>query len=245
MVYSRFNPKSTSDFVQEAQIFHGNFYDYSLSEYKNYYTFVNISCPEHGVFSIRPDHHIKGAKCPKCRHADQRAVRSLGNESFIFKAKELHGEEYQYDKVHYINAHTKVIIVCPKHGDFEQQPRSHLYQKAKCPRCSKSGSSKIEQDWLDHIDLPNSKDHRRVRLDIGPRTMIVDGFDSKTNTVYEFHGDFWHGNPEVYNSDDMNQMTLCSFGELYYRTKLTEDLIRTAGYNLVVCWEKDFKHTTK
>lgn len=75
--------------------------------------------------------------------------------------------------------------------------------------------------------------------------MIVDGFDPETNTVYEFHGDFWHGNPKVYSSVDFNQMTKCSFGDLYQRTKDIEKLIMSAGFNLVVCWESEFQHTTK
>ena len=32
----------------------------------------------------------------------------------------------------------------------------------------------------------------------------VDGFDSETNTVYEFLGDFWHGNPEVVDLNSIN-----------------------------------------
>lgn len=245
MIYSRYNPKPTFVFIQEAQTKHGNFYDYSVTEYKNYSTFVNIGCPKHGIFKIRPDHHLKGAKCPECRHSDQRELRSLGTEQFVSSAIAIHGYEYHYDKVQYVNARTKVIIGCPKHGDFEQQPRAHLYQKTKCPRCSKSGSSKVEQAWLDSIGLPCDSTHRRVRLDLGTRSMIVDGFDPETNTVYEFHGDFWHGNPKVYSSVDFNQMTKCSFGDLYQRTKDIEKLIMSAGFNLVVCWESEFQHTTK
>lgn len=26
----------------------------------------------------------------------------------------------------------------------------------------------------------------------------VDGFCEQTNTVYEYHGDYWHGNPDIY-----------------------------------------------
>lgn len=241
MKYSRTNPKPTSIFVAEAIALHGSQYDYSNVEYKNYLSFVKIGCAEHGEFSVRADHHLKGAICPSCRHDNQRREKNLGKESFIERAKEIHGDDYLYDKVEYLNARTKVTITCPEHGDFDQQPRAHLYSATKCPRCSKSGTSKIEHDWLDSMGLPNTKTHRRVRLDIGHRTMLVDGYDPSTNTVYEFHGDYWHGNPKVYDAGDVNRMTKCTFGELYHRTQQTEDFIRKAGYNLVVCWESDFK----
>lgn len=37
---------------------------------------------------------------------------------FINRSKEIHNNFYNYDKVDYINARTKVIITCPEHGDF-------------------------------------------------------------------------------------------------------------------------------
>ena len=45
---------------------------------------------------------------------------------FIKKAKEKHGDRYDYSKVHYINAKTKILITCKIHGDFNQTPCNHL-----------------------------------------------------------------------------------------------------------------------
>ena len=45
---------------------------------------------------------------------------------FIFKSREVHGDTYDYSKVVYVDAHTKVIIICPVHGEFKQKPNSHL-----------------------------------------------------------------------------------------------------------------------
>ena len=42
---------------------------------------------------------------------------------------------------------------------------------------------------------------RQVKID----GYIVDGYDSKTNTIYEFNGDFWHGNPNIYNLTDLGK----------------------------------------
>ena len=40
------------------------------------------------------------------------------NNKFIYKAKLIHGNKYDYSKTEYINAHTKVCITCPEHGEF-------------------------------------------------------------------------------------------------------------------------------
>ena len=55
-------------------------------------------------------------------------------ESFIKKAKKVHGNKYDYSKVNYIDSKTKVRIICPKHGDFSQRPNDHLNGKG-CKEC--------------------------------------------------------------------------------------------------------------
>ena len=59
---------------------------------------------------------------------------------FIERAIEIHGDKYNYSKVNYINANTKVIIICPTHGEFKQTPSKHLSGQ-NCPICS--GNKKI------------------------------------------------------------------------------------------------------
>ena len=54
---------------------------------------------------------------------------------FIEKAKQVHGDKYDYSKVKYINCSTKVCIICPIHGEFWQEPSSHL-RGCSCRRCS-------------------------------------------------------------------------------------------------------------
>ena len=53
-----------------------------------------------------------------------------GEESyFIEKAKQIHGDKYDYSKVEYVNNRTKVCIICPEHGEFWQTPDNHLKGK--------------------------------------------------------------------------------------------------------------------
>lgn len=57
-------------------------------------------------------------------------------EKFIKKAIETHGYKYNYSKTDYINAKTKVCIICPEHGEFWQTPDKHVNCKQGCPKCS-------------------------------------------------------------------------------------------------------------
>lgn len=59
----------------------------------------------------------------------------LTRELFIKRAKEVHGEEYDYSLVEYKNTKTKVKIICPRCGMFEQTPEKHMMGRG-CPRCA-------------------------------------------------------------------------------------------------------------
>ena len=53
---------------------------------------------------------------------------------FIFNAKKIHGDKYDYSLAKYFFAHKKVDIICSNHGLFKQEPNSHLKGKG-CPHC--------------------------------------------------------------------------------------------------------------
>ena len=62
-------------------------------------------------------------------------MTKLTTEEFIAKAKAVHGDRYDYSKVEYVNNQTKVCIICKKHGEFWQTPKSHLNSNG-CHMCS-------------------------------------------------------------------------------------------------------------
>ncbi len=61
--------------------------------------------------------------------------KRLTVREFIKKAIEVHGDYYDYSKIKYVYASTKVVIVCPMHGEFEQSPQKHLSGQG-CKKCS-------------------------------------------------------------------------------------------------------------
>jgi hypothetical protein len=219
---------TTEEFIERANKVHNNKYDYSKTNYVGRRTKLIIICPIHGEFEQTPEQHLLGSKCSKC------VGRVSTTEEFIVKANRIHNNKYDYSKTNYVSYRTKLIIICPIHGEFEQTPERHLI-KSNCPKCA-SGPSKKSQQWLDSLNIP--VECREQTLKIGKKNYRVDAFYN--NVVYEFNGDFWHGNPDVFDPNEINPMVKKSYGELYNQTIKKEKEIITAGYKIVSIWENDF-----
>lgn len=71
----------------------------------------------------------------------------ITQDDFVVKASKIHQNKYSYDEVRYVNAHTKVKIICPEHGVFEQTPASHLNNRG-CPKCGVLKSREYHRDSL-------------------------------------------------------------------------------------------------
>lgn len=112
---------STEEFIARSYEVHGDKYDYSKVEYKTANAKVCIICPEHGEFWQTPRSHLRGAGCPSCS-----GNKKMTAEEFIVKAREVHGNKYDYSKVEYINNNKKVCIICPEHGEYIALVRLHL-----------------------------------------------------------------------------------------------------------------------
>ena len=161
----RFN---IDEFKEKARQVHGDKYDYNQVDYVNRATKVSIVCPEHGPFSQTPSKHLSGQGCPDCKGG-----KPLTTKKFKEKARNIHGDYYDYRKVKYINNQTDVTIVCPIHGDFEQTPGNHLHGYG-CSRCAKTKrlteelfaekARSIHGDWYnyDYVNYVNHQTHVKI-----------------------------------------------------------------------------------
>lgn len=125
---------STEEIVNRFIKVHGDRYNYSKVVYSNWRSKVTIGCSKHGDFEQTVSNHLAGYGCAKCKIEHLASLRKLTTEKFIEKAKQLHGERYEYDKTEYIYNNKPVIITCKVHGDFEQTPNLHL-QGRNCRKC--------------------------------------------------------------------------------------------------------------
>jgi hypothetical protein len=222
---------NTKDFIVKAIIVQGNKYDYSKVKYRTAIRRVKIICRIHGEFLQTPHIHLRGAGCPKCG-----GTKKSNTEEFIKKARIVQGDKYDYSKSKYVSNHKKVIIICPRHGEFEQEPANHLYGYG-CPFCTYN-VSKSSQRWLDSFNNPNIE--REIPVRVGNHIFTPDGYDRIKKIIYEFNGDFWHGNPKKYNSDDTNPVSRKTFGYLYRRTIEKQNIYKEHGFTVISIWESDW-----
>ena len=133
------------DFIKKSQIVHQNKYDYSKVNYINDRTKVIIVCLIHGEFKQTPHSHKKGG-CQKCS-VDSKTKKL---HKFIEQSTTIHNNKYDYSKVVYINNITKIIIICPIHGEFEQTPVGHSVYCNGCPSC-RSNRSQQELNLVEKL----------------------------------------------------------------------------------------------
>ena len=178
--YSRY---TTENFIERAKEIHGDKYDYSKVNCVNSYTKVCIICPIHGEFWQQPDKHLQGRGCPKCGLESMKKTLTKTTEQWVKDAKEIHGDEYDYSKVKYIDAHTKVCIICSKHGEFWQEPSSHSHG-AKCPKCAKENSKSTTEKFIEKASKIHGDKYDYSK---------VNYINAQTNVciICPKHGEFW------------------------------------------------------
>lgn len=143
---------NTESFIQKSREVHGNKYDYSKVEYINNHTKVCIICPEHGEFWQIPNSHLDGAGCFECSYIERGKNKRLTTDEFIKRAREIHGDKYDYSKVEYSTLFRKVCIICPKHGEVWQTPASHLHGFG-CPKCHQSFMERSIETFLEKNNI--------------------------------------------------------------------------------------------
>ena len=199
--------KSSDEFIREAQSIHHNKYDYSKVEYVNNKTKVCIVCPEHGEFWQTPSDHLNGKGCPQCA-GNVRCDKAM----FVEKAKSIHNDRYDYSKVEYVNAHTKVCIVCPEHGEFWQTPNNHLNGNG-CPLCKNRKIGDVLRDTVEDFTKKSNEIHDITdclkALSPQQRNREIDVYIPSLNLGIEYNGLHWHserlGKDKNYHLDKLNK----------------------------------------
>lgn len=122
-------------FIIKANKVHVDKYDYSKVNYINNKTKVCIICPEHGEFWQDPHNHLKGRGCPICGKSISKPAKYT-TDTFVLASNTVHGKKYNYQDSNYIDMNTPIKIICPKHGEFKQNPYFHLHGGI-CPKCAR------------------------------------------------------------------------------------------------------------
>ena len=176
-------------FIERARKTHGDKYDYSKVEYKGTHENVIIHCPKHGDFLQTPHNHFNGCGCQKCaiEKLKHNYIINKRNE-FIEKARKIHRNRYDYSKVEYVDAHTKVCIIDKNGEEFWQTPNNHLsgqgnpkdrYKKMWDNRGRITTEQFIEKARKVHGD---KYDYSKVKYQGGRIKVCI---------ICPIHGEFW------------------------------------------------------
>lgn len=204
------------------------------ADYHDKQTKTKFLCMVHGEFETDANSLLNTKHgCPRCAAAERAVCLQMTQEMFEKKANFIHGGKYEYGV--YKGCDSKIEVSCPEHGSFVQSAGNHLSGYG-CPMCGERKTIS-QHKWLDMMGV----EQREVWIEAGDKRYRVDGYDPLTRTVYEFWGDFWHGNPRVFPPDQVNQVNGVPFRQLFESTLNKRRQITNAGYNLVEIWEYDWK----
>ena len=175
------------EFIQQANKIHGDKYDYSKVDFQKKTDNIIIICPEHGEFYQQVSVHLKGCGCSKCnRKASGKMIsqhHKMKIDEFMIRAREMHGDKYDYSKVEYNTTNDKVCIICPIHGEFWQRATNHINKGSGCPKCHPN-YNKTTEDFIEmarkfHGD---KYDYSKVKYENNITKVCI---------ICPEHGEFW------------------------------------------------------
>ena len=245
---SCWNTKHQDEYIKEVNELYNNKYDYSLFVYIDAKTKSTVICPNHGSFEITPDNHRRGHGCGKCHHDNQK----IPFKKQIEQANIIHKNKYDYsmEEREWVSGKDTIPILCPLTGLLYQRLDGHV-AGVGCDLCSSSkGFSKDQILWLEWRMVRDNCfiQHKLNGGEYQIKNYPVDGFCKETQIVYEYNGDFWHGNPMKYNilkKDCVNRRNQISYGELYNDTIVKKHFIINEGYHYISIWESEWLHIKK
>ena len=156
--------KTTEEFINEANIVHNFYYDYSITNYTKSKEYVEIICPEHGVFKIEANSHLQGHGCPlhNCNVSKQETelanyvISLVGEENVILNSKKI------------LNSKQELDIYLPKfnlafefnglywHNELNKDKNYHLNKTNECNSQGIRLFHVFEDEWIHKKEIIKS-----------------------------------------------------------------------------------------
>jgi len=144
----------------------------------------NVKHNEDGVGSITTDTKsgLVKSECENTIVPKYPRYSYLTTGEFITRSRSIHGEKYNYSKVNYISNESKVIVICPRHGEFYQTPHSHL-RGYQCRTCSDQEKINTQHEFLNAAIKKHGYKYDYSKV-------VYRGKKHKIQITCKFHGDF-------------------------------------------------------
>ena len=147
--------------------------------------------------------HLEKRGCPKC------AGRNKTEVEFLFEAKQIHGDKYDYSDLNYNLNGAKVNIICPTHGAFKMNKANHIIGKQGCPLCSESKGERFIKLWLKERNILFIPQKKFAECK-NKKQLPFDFYLPDYNTCVEFDGiqhyviSEWFGGKKVFDYIQLN-----------------------------------------
>ena len=195
-------PKSSGIFIVDAQQIHHIKYNYSKINYIDNSTKIEIICPEHGSFWMRPNSHLNGQGCPPCNRNHHKSVKDYLNKTIVCQSCNIEApiSNYYIDNGYY----RKSCKECEKQSKVEY--RKNPINKERLRKYHKryrNTRRKVDPIFRLRMDIPTIV-RRSIKknyngdsiwnyLPYNPKELkehLEKQFDNKMN--WDNHGSYWH-----------------------------------------------------
>lgn len=155
-----------------------------------------------------------------------KSTKKLTTEIWIVKAKEIYGDKFDYSKTQYINARTKVNIICNTcKQNFLQLPSLHLEHNG-CPNCSKNKRLTQEEVIAKFKEVHGDK---------------FDFYLKDYSLCIEYQGNI-HYRPHSFSSDQSEETKIKNLKEVQYRDSIKKKWCKNNGIRFLEISYLQFKN---
>ncbi len=140
-------------------------------------------------------------------------MKVIKTRDFILRSHEIHNYKYNYDLTVYTNCRTKVRIVCPTHGEFEQTPANHLHNGYGCEQCARDSHrlTTLSEDRINKLKKIHNNKYLYNDLVINNSFINIYCPSHGTFSQYLYFHEYGHG---------CSQCNSSSRGEYYIKNYL-------------------------
>lgn len=234
-------------FLNRARAKHGNKYDYSNTKYCGQKGKVTIRCKQcDAEFEQTGGSHLAGRGCNSCGVIRRGVASRIEVDELKRRLRAVKGSTLTTDFSDYVSMHDEISVDCRKcEARFNITPML-LLKGGLCQVCSGRGYSNMAITWIEY-----EAKRRRIKIQhalnggefkIPGTNYRADGYNKRSKTIFEFHGDVFHGNPKRFKpSDRPNPYNSKTAKEMHAATRHREKVLRALGYTVVVMWEKEWR----
>ena len=109
----------------------------------------------------------------------------------------------------------------------------------------KKNYSRGQIEWMEYLicstpDIRHQLNNEDGEFIIPGTRYKADGYSVAENCIYEYHGDFWHGNPNIYDTNSMHPITRTTYGDLWEKTLKKQRCCENYGFTVHYIWESDW-----